>query len=92
MKLFNFLWLPVAGVVGASYLAQANSPQSQPQSKSQPETLKVWKIQPVAVPIIDQKTAHQALLARQKQLADKNFSCDCNGCRVFAQQVGVTFN
>jgi hypothetical protein len=92
MKLFNFLWLPVAGVVGANYLAQANSLQLQPQSQSQPETLKVWKIQPVAVPIIDQKTAHQALLARQKQLADKNFSCDCNGCRVTAQQVGVTLN
>jgi hypothetical protein len=88
MKLFNFLWLPVAGVVGASYLAQANSPQSQPE----PETLKVWKVQPVAMPIIDSKTAHQALLARQKQLADKNFSCDCNGCRVAAQQVGVTLN
>jgi hypothetical protein len=88
MKLFNLLWLPVAGIVGASYLAQANSPQSQPQ----PETLKVWKIQPVAMPIIDPKTAHQVLLARQKQLADQNFSCDCNGCRVTAQQVGVTLN
>ena len=88
MKLFNLLWLPVAGVAGATYLAQANSPQPQPE----PETLKVWKIQPVAMPIIDKKTAHQALLARQKQLADKNFGCDCNGCRVAAAQVGVTLN
>jgi hypothetical protein len=86
MKLFNLLWLPFAGMIGASYLAHANSPQPEQ------ETLKVWKIQPVAIPTIDPKSAHQALLARQKQLADKNFSCDCNGCRVAAQQVGVTLN
>ena len=88
MKLFNLLWLPVAGAIGATYLAQANQPQPQPQ----PEALKAWKIQPVAAPIIDPKSAHQALLARQKQLTDKNFSCDCNGCRVAALQVGVTLN
>ncbi|WP_309736721.1 hypothetical protein [Chamaesiphon sp. OTE_75_metabat_556] len=88
MKLFNLLWLPVAGIIGVSYLVHANSPQSEPQA----ETLKPWKVQPVAMPIIDPKFAHQALLARQKQLADKNFSCDCNGCRVAALQVGVTLN
>jgi hypothetical protein len=88
MKLFNLLWLPIAGVVGSSYLAQGNSPQPQPEQAR----LKVWKIQPVAMPTIDKKTAHQALLARQKQLADKNFSCDCNGCKVAAAQVGVTLN
>jgi hypothetical protein len=88
MKLFNLLWLPVAGVIGVSYLVHANSPQPEPQA----ETLKPWKVQPVAMPIIDPKFAHQALLARQKQLADKNFSCDCNGCRVAALQVGVTLN
>jgi hypothetical protein len=88
MRLFNLLWLPAAGVVGASYLAQANPPQPQPQK----ETIKAWKIQPVAMPVLNKKTAHQALLARQKQLADKNFGCDCNGCRMAAQQVGVTLN
>jgi hypothetical protein len=88
MKLFNLLLLPAAGVVGASYLAQANQPQPQPETT----TLKVWKIQPVAAPVIDPKSAHQALLARQKQLAEKSFSCDCNGCRVTAQQLGVTLN
>jgi hypothetical protein len=88
MKLFNLLWLPVAGVIGVSYLVHANSPQPEPQ----PETLKAWKIQPVEMPTIDPKNAHQALLARQKQLADKNFSCDCNGCRVAALQVGITLN
>lgn len=87
MKLFNLLWLPVAGMMGASYLVYGNSLQLE-----QVETLKPWKVQPVAVPIIDPKFAHQALLARQKQLADKNFSCDCNGCRVAALQVGVTLN
>ena len=88
MKLFNLLWLPAAGVVGANYLAQANPPQLQPQ----PQTLKAWKIQPVAMPSIDPKSAHQALLARQKQLAGKSFSCDCNGCRVAARQLGITLN
>ncbi|WP_310414197.1 hypothetical protein [Chamaesiphon sp. OTE_8_metabat_110] len=88
MKLFNLLWLPVAGAIGATYLAQANPSQPQPQ----PEALKAWKIQPVAAPVIDPKSAHQALLARQKQLAGKNFSCDCNGCRVAALQVGITLN
>ena len=90
MKLFNLLLLPAAGVVGASYLAQANQPQRQPQPET--TTLKAWKIQPVAAPVIDQKSAHQALLARQKQLAEKSFSCDCNGCRITAQQLGVTLN
>jgi hypothetical protein len=88
MKLFNLLWLSVVGVAGASYLAQADSPQPQPQ----PEALKPWKIQPVPVPVIDARSAHQALLLRQKQLAGKEFSCDCNGCRVTAQQAGVTLN
>ncbi len=88
MKLFNLLWLSVAGVVGVSYLAQADAPQIQPQ----PEALKPWKIQPVAVPIIDTRSAHQALLARQNQLAGKTFSCDCPGCRAAARQLGVTLN
>lgn len=88
MKLFNLLWLPAAGMIGASYLAQANQPQPQPQQ----EALKAWKIQPVAAPIINPQSAHQALLARQNQLAGKNFGCDCNGCRMAAQQVGVTLN
>jgi hypothetical protein len=88
MRLFNLLCLSVAGVVGASYLAQANSPQPQPQK----ETLKAWKIQPVAMPIIDKKTAHKALIARQEQLAGKNFSCDCNGCKMAALQLGITLN
>ncbi len=88
MKLFNLLWLPAAGAIGATYLAQVNPSQAQPQR----EELKAWKIQPVAAPIIDPKSAHQALLARQKQLAGKTFSCDCNGCRMAALQVGVILN
>ena len=86
MKLFNLLWLSIAGIVGVSYLMQTNAPQPQP------EALKPWKIQPVAVPIIDTRSAHQALLARQNQLAGKTFSCDCPGCRVVARQLGVTLN
>ena len=88
MKLLNLLMLSVAGAIGVTYLAQANPPQSQPEET----TLKPWKIQPVTAPTIDPKSAHQALIARQKQLTQKNFSCDCNGCRVTAQQLGVTLN
>jgi hypothetical protein len=90
MKLFNLLWLSVVGVVGASYLAQANP--RQPQQQPQKNTLKPWKVQPVAMPVIDTRSAHQALLARQNQLAGKTFSCDCPSCRVAARQLGVTLN
>jgi hypothetical protein len=90
MKLVNLLWLSVAGVIGASYFAKANPPQSQSQLQS--EALKAWKIQPVAMPTIDPKSAHQALLSRQKQLAGKSFSCDCNGCRMAAWKLGVKLN
>jgi hypothetical protein len=90
MKLFNLLWLSVVGVVGASYLAQANP--RQPQSQPKKEALKPWKVQPVAMPVIDMRSAHQALLARQNQLAGKTFSCDCPSCRVAARQLGVTLN
>lgn len=88
MKLFNLLLLSVAGAIGATYLARANPSQPQPEKT----TLKPWKIQPVPAPTIDPKSAHQALIARQQQLAEKNFSCDCNGCRITAQQLGVTLN
>ena len=87
MKQLNLLWISVAGIVGASHLAHADAPQPK-----QSEPLKAWKVQPVEMPTIDAQTAHQALLSRQQQLADKNFSCDCNGCRLAAQQVGVTLN
>ena len=87
MKKLNLLWMSVAGIVGASHLAQADAPQPQ-----QPEPLKAWKVQPVEMPTIDAQTAHQALLSRQQQLVDKNFTCDCNGCRLSAQQVGLTLN
>jgi hypothetical protein len=90
MKLFNLLWLSVAGVVGASYLAQASPRQIQPQPKK--DALKPWKVQPVLMPVIDTRSAHQALLARQNQLAGKTFSCDCPSCRVAARQLGVTLN
>ncbi|PSB54248.1 hypothetical protein [Chamaesiphon polymorphus] len=88
MKLSNLLMLSVAGAIGATYIARANPPQPQPQKT----TLKQWKIQPVSAPTVDTRSAHQALLDRQKQLAEKNFSCDCNGCRMAALQLGVTLN
>ena len=87
MKQFNLLWISVAGIVGASHLAQADAPQPK-----QPEPLKAWKIQPVAMPTIDAQTAHQALLSRQQQLTGKIFSCDCPSCKLAAKQLGVTLN
>ena len=87
MKQLNLLWISVAGIVGASHLAQADVPQPKPSA-----TLTVWKVQPVAMPKIDSRSAHQALLSRQQQLAGKTFSCDCPSCKLAAKQLGVTLN
>lgn len=51
-----------------------------------------WKIQPVEAPKIISKSAHQLLLDRQKQLSNRDLSCDCNGCRVAAAQTGIKIN
>lgn len=64
-------------------------------SQPQPETAKMpteWKVQTVEMPKLDRKSIHQAFLDRQQQLKDRNFSCDCNGCRVAAAQVGIAIN
>ena len=87
MRLINLLSLPLALLSGSNYLEQA-----QALSPIEKETLTAWKIQPVAIPIIDKTSAHQALLSRQKQLTNKDFTCDCHGCRAFAQQSGITLN
>ncbi len=51
-----------------------------------------WKIQPVEAPKMIGKSAHQVLLDRQKQLSNRDLSCDCNGCRVAAAQTGIKIN
>lgn len=66
-----------------------------PPTGSQPQIVEMpteWKIQTVEAPNLNNKSIHQALLDRQKQLKDREFSCDCNGCRVAAAQVGITIN
>ena len=86
----KLLLLAFPGSVG---IGIANLPTDTAQS--QPQVVKMpteWKIQTVAVPKVDKKSVHQIFLARQKQLKDLNFGCDCNGCRVAAAQVGITIN
>jgi hypothetical protein len=51
-----------------------------------------WKIQTVEPPEIISKSAHQLLLDRQKQLSNRDLSCDCNGCRVAAAATGIKIN
>ena len=87
MRLINLLSLPIALLSGSNYLEQV-----QALTPVKKETLTAWKIQPVAIPVIDQTSAHQALLSRQQKLTRKDYSCDCNGCRMAAQQLGISLN
>jgi hypothetical protein len=66
-----------------------NLAQPQPQAIELPTE---WKVQSVPIPAIVNISAHQVLLERQKQLTNRDFSCDCNGCRVAAAQVGININ
>jgi hypothetical protein len=86
----KLLLLAIPSSIGLGMVfAPNNGSQSQPQIAEMPTE---WKVQTVAVPKIDKKSIHQAFLDRQQQLKDRNFSCDCNGCRVAAAQVGITIN
>jgi hypothetical protein len=68
---------------------QINGAKSPPQIVEMPTE---WKIQTVEAPKTDKKSIHQAFLDRQQQLKDRSFSCDCNGCRVAAAQIGIRIN
>jgi hypothetical protein len=86
----KLLLLGIPGSVGLGLaIVPTNRSQPQPQIAEMPTE---WKIQTVEMPKIDKKSIHQAFLDRQKQLKDRNFSCDCNGCRVAAAQIGITIN
>ena len=66
-----------------------NLAQPQPQAVELPTE---WKVQSVRIPAIVNLSAHQVFLERQKQLANRDFSCDCNGCRLAAAQLGIKIN
>jgi hypothetical protein len=86
----KLLLLTIPGSVGLGIaIIPTQVSQSQPQTVEMPTE---WKIQTVEAPTPDKKSIHQAFLDRQKQLKDRNFSCDCNGCRITAAQVGITIN
>ena len=86
----KLLLLAIPGSVG---LGIANLPTdiSQPQLQAA-EMPTEWKVQAVGIPKFNKKSIHQVFLERQKQLTDRSLSCDCNGCRVAAAQVGITIN
>ncbi len=86
----KLLLLAVPSSVGLGVIVTSgNTSQPQPEVAEMPTE---WKVQTVEMPKLDRQSIHQAFLARQKQLKDRNFSCDCNGCRVAAAQVGITIN
>ena len=86
----KLLLIAVPGSIGLGVIVtSANRSQSQPEVVEVPTE---WKVQTVEMPKPDQKSIHQAFLDRQKQLKDRAFSCDCNGCRVAAAQMGITIN
>jgi hypothetical protein len=60
--------------------------------RAMPSQPTLWKIQPIEPPSIVRLSAHQAFLSRQNQSTNRNFSCDCNGCRVAAARVGIDIN
>jgi hypothetical protein len=51
-----------------------------------------WQVQAVETPKIFNKTPHQVFVERQKQLSNRDFSCDCNGCRLAAAHLGIKIN
>ncbi len=83
------LAVPGSITLGGMAMVSTNTAQSQPEA---PPTPTQWKVQVVETPKIVKKTAHEVFLARQQQLANRDFSCDCNGCRVAAAQVGININ
>jgi hypothetical protein len=85
----KLLLLAIPGSVGLGIANLPTDTPSQPQIVEMPTE---WKVQVVETPKFDKKSMHQALLDRQKQLKDRNLSCDCNGCRVASAQVGITIN
>lgn len=86
----KLLLLAIPGSVGLGLaIVPTNGSQPQPQIAEMPTE---WKVQTVEMPKFDKKSIHQAFLERQTQLKDRTFSCDCNGCRVAAAQVGIMIN
>lgn len=83
------LAIPGSVALGGIAMVSTNIAESQPEEAAIPTQ---WKIQAVEIPKLVKKTPHQVFLARQEQLANRDFSCDCNGCRVAAAAVGVEIN
>lgn len=92
MQLPNKLMLlaiPGSVALGGIAMVSTNIAESQPEEPAVPTR---WKIQVVETPKLVKKTPHEVFLARQEQLANRDFSCGCNGCRVAAAQVGIQIN
>jgi hypothetical protein len=83
------LAVPGSITLGGMAIVSTNTAQSQPEVVPTPTQ---WKVQAVETPKIVNKTPHEVFLARQEQLANRDFSCDCNGCRVSAASVGIKLN
>jgi hypothetical protein len=86
----KILLLTIPSSIGLGMLiVSTNTAQSQPEVAA---VATQWKVQAVEIPKIVKKTPHQVLLERQKQRSNRDFSCDCNGCRLAAAQMGIKIN
>jgi hypothetical protein len=86
----KILLLTIPSSIGLGMvIVSTNTAQSQPEVVATPTQ---WQVQAVEIPKIVKKTPHQVLLERQKQRSNRDFSCDCNGCRLAAAQMGIKIN
>jgi hypothetical protein len=83
------LSIPSSIGLGTVIVSTNTTTQSQPEITAVPTQ---WQVQAVETPKLISKTPHQVFVERQKQLSNRDFSCDCNGCRLAAAEMGIKIN
>jgi Skp family chaperone for outer membrane proteins len=83
------LSIPSSIGLGIAVVSTNTTTQSHPELAVVPTQ---WRVQAVETPKIVSKTPHQVFVERQKQLSNRDFNCDCNGCRLAAAQMGIKIN
>jgi hypothetical protein len=83
------LTIPSSIGLGMAMVSTNTTARSQPEVAAVPTE---WVLQAVETPKIVTKTPHQVFVERQNQLSNRDFNCDCNGCRLAAAQMGIKIN